>query len=62
MTAEKAVEEIENKLPEFSFSLKRQAAVVTDGASVMVKFRRCVDCEHHLCYAHAIHLAVCDVL
>ena len=28
----------------------------------MVKFGWCVDCEHQLCYAHAIHLAVCDVL
>ena len=28
----------------------------------MVKYCRCVDCEHQLCYAHAIHLAVCAVL
>ena len=28
----------------------------------MVKFGRCVDCEHKLCCAHAIHLAVCGVL
>ena len=28
----------------------------------MVKLGRCVKCEHQLCYAHAIHLAVCDVL
>ena len=28
----------------------------------MVKFGWCVDCEHKLCYAHAMHLAVCDVL
>ena len=63
MTAEKTIEEVENKLSEFSLSLSRHiVAVATDGASVMVKFGRCVDCEHQLCYAHAIHLAVCDVL
>ena len=28
----------------------------------MVKCGRCDDCEHQLCYAHAIHLAACDVL
>ena len=28
----------------------------------MVKFGRCVDCRHQLCYAHAIHLAVCEFL
>ena len=55
--------EVENKLSEFSLSLSRHiVAVITDGACAMVKFGRCVDCEHQLCYAHAIHLAVCDVL
>ena len=28
----------------------------------MAKFGRCVDCEHQLCYAHAINFAACDVL
>ncbi|XP_023230454.1 uncharacterized protein LOC111641584 [Centruroides sculpturatus] len=28
----------------------------------MVKFGRLIECEHQLCYAHGIHLAVCDVL
>ena len=28
----------------------------------MAKFGQCVDCEHQLRYAHAMHLAVCDVL
>ncbi|GFX20506.1 hypothetical protein TNCV_3488631 [Trichonephila clavipes] len=28
----------------------------------MVKFGKIMSCEYHLCYAHAIHLAVCDVL
>ena len=30
---------------------------------VMVKFgESIIPCEHQLCYAHVIHLAVCDVL
>ena len=63
MTAEKTVEKVDNNLSEFSLSLSRHiVAVVTDGASTMVKFGRCVHCEHQKCYAHAIHLAVCDVL
>ena len=37
-------------------------ACVTDGASVMVKFGKIIDCDHKLCYAHGIHLAVGDVL
>ena len=63
MTAAKTVEEVENKLPEFSLCLSWYiVAVVTDVSSAMAKFGRCVDCEHQQCYAHAIHLAVCDVL
>ena len=63
MTAEKTVEEVKNKLSEFSLSLSRHiVAVVTDGVSAMVKFGRCVDCEHHQCYELALHLEVCDVL
>ena len=59
MTAEKTIEEVENRLSEFGLSLSWHiAAVVTDGAIAMVKFGWCDDCEHQLCYAHAIHLAV----
>ena len=62
VTAEKTFEKVENKLSEFNLSLSRHIiAVATDGASAMVKFGPCVDCEHQLCYAHAINLAVCDV-
>ena len=63
MTAERTVEEAENKLSESSSSLCRHiVAVVADGASAMVKFGRCSDCEHQLYYAHVMHLAVCDVM
>ena len=41
---------------------KNVVATVTDGASLMVKFRKETCPEHVTCYAQAIHLAVCDVL
>lgn len=63
LTAEKTVKAVENKLAEFDLSLEKHVvACVTDGASVMLKFRKLIKCEHHLCYAHGIHLAACDVL
>ena len=46
---------------EFGLDLEKHVvACVTDGASVMVKFGKIIDCDHQLCYAHGIHLAVCD--
>ena len=60
MPAEKAVEAVQNKLSEFGLDLEKHVvACVTDGASVMVKFG---SWHHQLCYAHGIHLAVCDIL
>ena len=41
---------------------KHIIACVTDGASVMKKFGYLFDALHQQCYAHGIHLAVCDVL
>jgi hypothetical protein len=63
MPAEIAVDSVRTKLEEFGLSLdKHIVSCVTDGASVMVKFGRLIACDHNLCYAHGIHLAVCDVL
>ena len=36
--------------------------MVTDGASVMTKMGKLCKPIHQICFAHAIHLAVCDVL
>ena len=44
MTGEKTVDEVKNKLYEFSLSLSRHiVAVVTHGVDAVVKFGRCVD-------------------
>ncbi|GFS89091.1 uncharacterized protein TNCV_1258471 [Trichonephila clavipes] len=59
-SAENCVKAVETKLQEFGIITEKHiVACVTDGASMMVKFG---SCEYHQCYAHAIHLAVCDVL
>ena len=59
MTAAKLVEE---RLECFGLNLKKDVvATVTDGASIMVKFGKDTSPQHVTCYAHAIHLAVCDV-
>ena len=67
ITSEKILEEILLKLEEYRISLKEHVvAMVTDGTSVMVNLgvvtKNTYDCEHQKCIAHAIHLAVCDVL
>ena len=63
MPAEKAVEAVQNKFSEFGLDLEKHVVTCeTYGASVLVKFGKIIDCDHQLCYAHGIHLAVCDVL
>ncbi|GFT71633.1 BED-type domain-containing protein [Trichonephila clavipes] len=62
-SAENCVQAVETKLQEFGIiTEKHLVACVTDGASMMVKFGKMMSCEYHLCYAHTVHLAVCDVL
>ena len=58
-----AAEIAERRLDAFNVSLaKRVVACVTDGAAVMVRFGKSIPCEHQLCYAPVIHLAVSDAL
>lgn len=63
MTAEVCVELLKEKLACFGLSLDEDiVAIVTDGPNVMLKVGRLVPVKHQLCFAHGIHLAVCDVL
>ena len=63
LPAKKIMDLVENKLSDFNLSMKRHIiASVTDGASVMKKFRWVSGIEHQLCYAHGLHVAVCDAL
>ena len=59
----KAIKLVEERLQLFGLDLNKDVvATVKDGASLMVKFGKEICLEHVICYAHAIHLAVCDVL
>ena len=63
MPAERVVDLVCQKLFEFGIDLNKHiVATVNDGASVMVKYGRLIEAEQQLCYAHGIHLAVCDFL
>ena len=59
MPSEKAVEIVSEKLSEFKLEFNNDiVSTTTDGASVMVKFGHLINPLYHICYAHAIHLAI----
>ena len=55
-TAETLKKLIELRLRDFQLSWKHIVAVTTDGASIMVKLGRILDCEHIICLSHTLHL------
>lgn len=62
-TAEVCLDLIKIRLNKFGLNIDKDiVCFTTDGAAVMIKLMRIASCEHQLCYAHAIHLSVCDVL
>lgn len=61
-TALKCAQTIENRLKMYHLQLEDLTGLTTDGASVMVKMGRDLPVYHQLCYAHAIQLAILDVL
>ena len=63
LNAAKAIELLEEQLQLFGLDLNKDVVTsVTDGTSLIAKFGKETCPEHLTCYAHAIHLAVCDVL
>ena len=63
LNAAKAIKPVKERLQLFGLDLNKDVvATVKDGASLRVKFGKETCPEHVTCYAHAIHLAVCDVL
>ena len=59
----KAVRLVEDRLNCFGLDMNTDiVSMITDGASLMVKFGKETSPLHVICYAHAIHLAICDVL
>lgn len=63
MPADVCVVNVTKFLQEFGVNVPSDVICFsTDGASVMKKFGSLIGTEHQLCYAHGIHLAVCEVL
>ena len=62
--AEKIFQLLEKQLPHFGITNMQTSIVniVSDGASVMKKLGKISLLDSQLCYAHGVHLAVCDVL
>ena len=61
--AEKILQ-LEKQLADFGITNMQISVVsiVSGGASVMKKLVKISQLNHQLCYAHGVHLAVCDVL
>ena len=63
LTSDRAVGMVESKLKIYNLGLKEDiVCVVTDGTNSMKKIARLIPCQQQLCLAHAIQLAVTDVL
>lgn len=60
--AEKALQLLEALINKFELKFSDLIGGTTDAASVMVKLFKNLNIFHQLCYNHAIHLAVLDVL
>ena len=61
-TAETVLKLVELRLADFKMNFTHIAAMVTDGASIMVKLGKLVPCEHVVCLSHTLHLVITDVL
>lgn len=53
---------MEDVLIDFNLTLDNIVSVTTDGAKIMKKMGREIGPDHQVCFAHGLHLAVCDVL
>ena len=62
--AEKIFQLLEKQLAHFGITNMQTSivSIVSDGASVTKKLGKISQLDHQLCYAHGVHLAVCDVL
>ena len=61
--AQRTLELISGRLKIFNLNLETDIVAATnDGAAVMIKFGKLSCIINQLCYSHAIHLAVTDVL
>ena len=52
---------VRERLCDFGIHADQLVGITSDGASVMIAYGRLTECEHVVCYAHGLHLAVQDV-
>ena len=63
LPAECCIKLIEERLQMYGLNLNEDIiCITTDGAAVMQKVGKLLSCKLQLCFAHAIHLAVLDIL
>ena len=63
LPAESCIKLLEERLELYGINLHEDVVcITTDGASVMQKGGRLPPCFQQLCLAHAVHLAICDIL
>lgn len=62
MPAVKCLQLLTDRLAEYGLDLSDIFAFCTDGARLMTRVGKDADILHQTCFAHGIHLAVCDVL
>ena len=63
LPAETLLELVTSPIAEFGLDFEQDIfASITDGAQVMKRFGRISPASHQLCYSHALHLAVSDVV
>ena len=62
--AEKILQLLEKQLADIGITNMQTSdvSIVFDGASAMKKLSGICQLHYQLCYAHGVHLAVCDVL
>ena len=62
--AEKFFQLLEKQLVHFGITNMQTSlvSIVLDGTSVMKKLAKISQLDYQLCYAHGVHLAVCNVL
>ena len=52
---------VRERLCDFGIYTDQLVGITSDGASVMIAYGRLTECEHVVCYAHRLHLAVQDM-
>ena len=63
LDSEACAELLDTKLKAFGLNMKTDVvATTTDGASVMKKAGTIIPCDHQLCHAHGLHLAVQGIM